>query len=91
MFRHHPLIAKLERLVGAGKIGRVDSVNATFRNFDAEEDDPTDPDRNWSHDTERAGESAGAVLMEGFMFRHHPLIAKLERLVGAGKIGVWTR
>ena len=32
-------------------------------------------------------ESAGAVLMEGFMFRHHPLIAKLERLVGAGKIG----
>ena len=55
MFRHHPLIAKLERLVGAGKIGRVDSVNATFSTFDAEDDDPTDPDRNWRHDTERFG------------------------------------
>ena len=55
MFRHHPLIAKLERLVGAGKIGRVDSVNATFSTFDAEEDDPTDPDRNWRYDTERFG------------------------------------
>ncbi len=55
MYRHHPLMARLERLVGAGKIGRVDSVSATFSNFDPEEDDPTDPDRNWSHDTARAG------------------------------------
>lgn len=55
MYRHHPLMARLERLVGAGKIGRVDSVNATFSNFDPEEDDPTDPDRNWSRDTARAG------------------------------------
>ncbi len=55
MYRHHPLMARLERLVGTGKIGRVDSVNATFSNFDPEEDDPTDPDRNWSRDTARAG------------------------------------
>ena len=30
---------------------------------------------------------AGLVLMEGFMYRHHPQIRKLEELVGEGAIG----
>ncbi len=32
-------------------------------------------------------ESAGAYLMEGFMYRHHPFVAELERQVAAGTIG----
>ncbi|MCY3896640.1 MAG: Gfo/Idh/MocA family oxidoreductase [Chloroflexi bacterium] len=32
-------------------------------------------------------ESAGAFLMEGFMYRHHPHVAELERQVAAGTIG----
>ena len=31
--------------------------------------------------------SAGAFLMEGFMYRHHPFVAELERQVAAGTIG----
>jgi len=31
--------------------------------------------------------SAGAFLMEAFMYRHHPAIAKLRQLVDAGEIG----
>jgi D-xylose 1-dehydrogenase (NADP+, D-xylono-1,5-lactone-forming) len=33
------------------------------------------------------GESAGLVLSEGFMWRHHPQTAKLVQLVGDGAIG----
>ena len=32
-------------------------------------------------------EDAGAYLMEGFMYRHHPFVAELERQVAAGTIG----
>jgi predicted dehydrogenase len=32
-------------------------------------------------------ESTGAYLMEGFMYRHHPFVAELERQVAAGTIG----
>ena len=30
---------------------------------------------------------AGAVLMEGFMYRHHPAIRRMERSIAAGEIG----
>ena len=32
-------------------------------------------------------QDAGAFLMEGFMYRHHPAIRKMERLVSNGEIG----
>ncbi|MDE2868799.1 MAG: Gfo/Idh/MocA family oxidoreductase [Chloroflexota bacterium] len=88
MYRHHPLMAKLERLVGAGKIGRVDSVNATFSNFDPEEDDPTDPNRNWSHDTERAGGTPWNTLCYAVNAANHfASVAAGGRWTGLGVYG----
>jgi predicted dehydrogenase len=34
-----------------------------------------------------AAEAAGLVLMEAFMYRHHPQTATIERLVGEGAVG----
>ncbi len=55
MYRHHPLMAELERLVAAGTIGRVDSVSAAFSTFDTQHESPDDPNRNWRRDPARAG------------------------------------
>ena len=32
-------------------------------------------------------ETAGALLMEGFMYRHHPVIAEIEALIASGSLG----
>lgn len=35
----------------------------------------------------RAARAAGALVSEGFMYRHHPALAKLDELVAAGAVG----
>jgi len=35
----------------------------------------------------RAAGCAGAVVMEGFMYRHHPAMARMRALVAAGELG----
>lgn len=38
-----------------------------------------------------AARTAGCLLMEAFMYRHHPQIAEVARVVGSGAIGDLTR
>jgi D-xylose 1-dehydrogenase (NADP+, D-xylono-1,5-lactone-forming) len=57
MYRHHPAIAKIDELVGAGAVGAVDSVSAAFSLFDPEESAPDDPGRDWR----QRGECGGGV------------------------------
>ena len=35
----------------------------------------------------RAADEAGAVVVEGFMYRHHPAIARIDELLAAGSVG----
>lgn len=37
MYRHHPVMDRIAFLIQAGEIGHVDSINATFHMFDAED------------------------------------------------------
>ncbi len=55
MYRHHPAIAKLRRLVDAGEIGKVDSVRACFSSFDPEVGSADDNTRNWRQRKECGG------------------------------------
>jgi predicted dehydrogenase len=55
MYRHHPAVATLDRLLAAGEIGRVDSVHAAFSLFDGEESPPDDPTRDWRRRLECGG------------------------------------
>ncbi|HXV58098.1 MAG TPA: Gfo/Idh/MocA family oxidoreductase [Gaiellaceae bacterium] len=55
MYRHHPAIATIDRLLAAGEIGEVDSVHAAFSLFDAEESPPDDPARDWRRRLECGG------------------------------------
>lgn len=36
-YRHHPAIRKLERILSYGDIGKIDSIRATFSNYEPEE------------------------------------------------------
>ena len=55
MYRHHPAIARIDRLLAAGEIGAVDTVRATFDMFDDEEASPDDSERDWRQRLECAG------------------------------------
>jgi predicted dehydrogenase len=35
----------------------------------------------------RAADEAGALVVEGFMYRHHPAIARIDELLAAGSVG----
>lgn len=45
--RHHPAIKKLERILEDGEIGKIDSIRATFSNYEPEEQLDTASDLNW--------------------------------------------
>jgi predicted dehydrogenase len=47
MYRHHPVIQRVDDLLAAGAIGAIDVINASFDSMDLEEVDPDDPARNW--------------------------------------------
>jgi predicted dehydrogenase len=36
----------------------------------------------------RAADAAGALVVEGFMYRHHPAIARIDELLAAGSVGL---
>jgi len=55
MYRHHPAIIKLQKLIADGEIGEVDTVRACFSEVDPETADPADPNRNWRYKKELAG------------------------------------
>lgn len=55
MYRHHPAFAQLERLVGSGEIGAVDTVRASFDHYDPESSAPDDPLRDWRQKVEAGG------------------------------------
>jgi len=55
MYRHHPAISKLERLIAAGDTGPVDNVRAVFSDYDAETESAEDLSRNWRQRKECGG------------------------------------
>lgn len=46
MYRHHPAMREVDRILGAGELGVLDSVTAAFDFFDPEEPAPDEP-RDW--------------------------------------------
>jgi xylose dehydrogenase (NAD/NADP) len=55
MYRHHPALEQLERLVGSGEVGAVDTVRASFDHYDPETSAPGDPLRDWRQKVETGG------------------------------------
>jgi predicted dehydrogenase len=55
MYRHNPVIRKLEQILARGEVGPVDNVRACFSAFDPETADPSDPNRNWRQRKECGG------------------------------------
>lgn len=55
MFRHHPAIRKLEKLLLDPEIGPVDNVRAVFSDWDPEEASPDDDSRVWRQRKECGG------------------------------------
>jgi predicted dehydrogenase len=55
MYRHHPAIKQLEKIIAQGEIGRVDNVRAVFSDFDPEQESAQDMERNWRQRKDRGG------------------------------------
>lgn len=55
MYRHHPAIRSLERLIAEGAIGDVDNVRGEFGWYDAETDEVAESARNWRQRKDRGG------------------------------------
>lgn len=53
--RHHPAIRKIEQLLSTGENGSVDSVRATFNNYEPEDEGIPDTQRNWRERKECGG------------------------------------
>jgi len=55
MYRHNPVIRKLERILSWGHLGAIDNVRACFSAYDQETADPADPNRDWRQRKECGG------------------------------------
>ena len=54
MYRHHPAIRRMERLITLGEIGEVDYARAAFNAYDPEVQ-PVGPEQNWRQRADRGG------------------------------------
>ncbi len=48
-YRHHPAIHKLERILSYGDIGKIDSIRATFSNYEPEEVQNQGAELDWRY------------------------------------------
>ena len=48
-YRHHPAIRKLERILSCGDIGKIDSIRATFSNYEPEETQKQGTELGWRY------------------------------------------
>lgn len=48
-YRHHPAIRKLERILSYGDIGKIDSIRATFSNYEPEELQKQGAELDWRY------------------------------------------
>ena len=55
MYRHHPAIRTLDKLIAAGHLGEIDSISAAFSLYDAEETPSDDAARDWRQRPECGG------------------------------------
>jgi predicted dehydrogenase len=61
MYRHHPAITRIDRLLAAGELGKLDHVRASFTYVNLASElgiDPNDPNRPWRF---RADQGGGAL------------------------------
>ncbi len=55
MYRHHPVMRKMQQLLATGEYGPVDAVRACFSAYDPEVDPPDNTARNWRQRKECGG------------------------------------
>jgi predicted dehydrogenase len=55
MWRHHPAVRKLDEMIEAGELGKLDYVRAQFDFYIEEVASADDPNRNWRQRPEAAG------------------------------------
>ncbi len=55
MYRHHPAIRRLEEIIEAGDLGRLDTIHGVFHMFDPEDADPEDDARGWRQRADAGG------------------------------------
>lgn len=48
-YRHHPAIRKLEHILSCGDIGKIDSIRATFSNYEPEEAQKQGSELDWRY------------------------------------------
>lgn len=53
--RHHPALRKLEQLLSSGENGPIDSIHATFDNYEPEDENTPNDERNWRERKECGG------------------------------------
>jgi predicted dehydrogenase len=75
MYRHHPAIRKLERILAYGDVGPVDSVRAVFHNYEPDEAVEPTRIRNW-----RRRHSCGGGVPYDWM---HYLVDSCNHFVGS--------
>lgn len=54
-YRHHPAIRKLEQILSYGDIGKIDSIRATFSNYEPEEAQEEGEELDWRYRKECGG------------------------------------
>lgn len=54
-YRHHPAIRKLEKILSYGDIGKIDSIRATFSNYEPEEAQAIGEELDWRYRKECGG------------------------------------
>ncbi len=54
-YRHHPAIRKLEQILSYGDIGKIDSIRATFSNYEPEEAQGEGTELEWRYRKECGG------------------------------------
>lgn len=54
-YRHHPAIRKLERILSSGDLGKIDSIRATFSNYEPEEAQGEGVELDWRYRKECGG------------------------------------
>lgn len=54
-YRHHPAIRKLERILSFGDLGKIDSIRATFNNYEPEDVQGEGDELDWRYRKECGG------------------------------------
>jgi len=86
IYRHHPAIRKIERIVSGESIGQIDSIRAVFSNFEPEDELSTDGKLDWRFRKECGGGVAYDWMSCCVNACNHFSGSKLKRVFATGNI-----